>query len=72
MRYRAEALYAELDVLREPRPRVKAAMVAEGGARPGLVGVAKHSVPGSGARGAAHGHDAHTVAVSHEAEPVGL
>jgi transposase len=29
VRYRAEALYAELDVLRELRPKVKAAMVAE-------------------------------------------
>jgi hypothetical protein len=28
-RYRAETLYAELDVLRELRPRVKAAMIAE-------------------------------------------
>jgi transposase len=29
VRYRAEALYAQLDVLRELRPKVKAAMVAE-------------------------------------------
>jgi len=31
VRYRAETLYAQLDVLRELRPKVKAAMVAEAG-----------------------------------------
>lgn len=34
VRYRAEALYAQLDVLRELRPKVKAAMVAEAGRDP--------------------------------------
>jgi transposase len=34
VRYRAETLYAQLDVLRELRPKVKAAMVAEAGRDP--------------------------------------
>ena len=34
VRFRAEMLYAELDVLRELRPRAKAAMIAEAGRDP--------------------------------------
>jgi len=38
LRFRAEALYAELDVLREQRPKAKAAMVAEARRDPASVG----------------------------------
>jgi hypothetical protein len=70
-RFRAETLYAELDVLRELRPRAKALMVAEARRDPAY-GAALDPLPGAGPRFAAAGHHEDTVALPDQAEPLGL
>jgi len=69
---RAEALYAELDVLRHLRPTAKAAMVTEAPAGSRVARAADHPVLRIGPRGPAPGHDADTLAVSDQTKPVGL
>jgi transposase len=63
VRFRAEALYAELEVLLMLRPKAKAAM---------LGGAAHHPVSGASPRGTAPRDDANAVAVSDQAAAVGL
>jgi len=71
-RLRAEALYAELDVLRHLRPTAKAAMVTEARRDPAWPVLRTHPVLRIGPRGPAPGHDADTLAVSDQTKPVGL
>ena len=71
-RFRAEILYAQLDVLRELRPKAKAAMVAEARRDPAWAVLRKHPVPWAGAGRSDLGHHADTLAVPDEAESLGL
>jgi hypothetical protein len=71
-RFRAAALYRELDVVRELRPQAKAAMVAEARRDPAWPILCSLAVLRAGAGGVAAGHDEDAVAVSDQAESLGL
>ena len=72
VRFRAAALYAELDVLRDLRPRAKTVLADRGPPGSRVARLAHDSLPRSRARRPAAGHHADAVAVSDEAESLGL